>query len=94
MKTIKLIMTSQEDCNCNCSHDTVVSENYDSVKSLLNHYESDFEDYEAHDHSVSKSAEMQIEESGVIKAYGLLNQTWDYNKKESWTYYSCCRMRC
>ena len=80
MKTINLTITTQEDCNCSYSHDTVSIETYNSIESLLNHYKRDFEDFEAHDHSVNKSACIQIIEDKLTKEYTLLNCDWDYNK--------------
>jgi len=81
MKTYKLVYTSQEDCNCSNSHDTVIIEDYKTLEDALKNF-YDLDAYEAHEHSVTKSVSLQIEEEENTKEYSLATQSWNYHTKE------------
>ena len=81
MKTYKLIYSSQEDCNCSNSHDTLVVEDYLTLEDALKNF-YDLDVYEAHEHSVVKSVALQIVEEELTKEYSLATQKWNYDNKE------------
>jgi len=81
MKNYKLIYSSQEDCNCSNSHDTVIVEDYPTLKDALNNF-YDLDVYEAHEHSTHKAVALQIEEKGKTKEHTLAVQDWNYTKQE------------
>ena len=82
MKKYKIVYSSQENCNCSRSHDTVIIEEYNTLEEALNSpYNIDV--YDAHEHSIIKSIFLHIEEDdGLTSVYCLVNKSYDQEKKE------------
>lgn len=90
MKTTKLIYTSTENCNCNCSHDTIHAEPYKGSKLTAKFIKMCLRQYEAHEHTSQKAITLTItrENSNGDKfvsefllgtaTWNMTHQRWDY----------------
>ena len=79
MTTYSINYTSVEDCNCSCSHDTTGILCFDTLDAALNSNIDLNSSYEAHNHSVIKTATLVIESDEITKEYILATQKWNYN---------------
>jgi len=77
------VYTTEEDCNCSCSHDTVVINRWDTREEAM----ADCQSFngEPHKHSVIQSMLLQVmnDAGDVIEDNSIIGCTWD-NKREEW----------
>lgn len=84
MKTIKLNIDVQTDCNCTACHDTLFSKTSSTVKEAMEEVDELFADYHSDiiDCAVSQSAKLIVENEEECKEYSILTKEYDVNKKK------------